>query len=187
MPDSRHKYLYERLGDHDFQQLVGALLTERFTDFVPLPLRQSDGGRDGVRPSPEQRLVYQVKWSATGSEKDPVSWLDATVKAEADNLRRLAAEGTRRYVLATNVSSTGRPGAGTLDRLDAKFETYSQQYGLEMSPLWRESLNAMVDSAPVEIKWAYAEMLAGWDLVRYLVDERASAGRDSSTRDLVRR
>ena len=59
MPDSRHKYLYERLGDHDFQQLVGALLTLRFPDFVPLPLRQSDGGRDGVDPS--KRLVYQVK------------------------------------------------------------------------------------------------------------------------------
>ena len=30
VPDSRHKYLYERLGDHDFQQLVGALLTLQF-------------------------------------------------------------------------------------------------------------------------------------------------------------
>lgn len=49
MSESRHKYLYERLGDHDFQQLVGALLSLRFPDFVPLPLRQADGGRDGVR------------------------------------------------------------------------------------------------------------------------------------------
>ena len=25
MPESRHRYLYERLGDHDFQQLVNGL------------------------------------------------------------------------------------------------------------------------------------------------------------------
>ena len=49
LPESRYKFLYERLGDHDFQLLVNALLTERFSDFTPLPLRQSDGGRDGVR------------------------------------------------------------------------------------------------------------------------------------------
>lgn len=49
MPDSRQKYLYERLGGNDFQLLVNALLTERFSDYVPLPLGQSDGGRDGVR------------------------------------------------------------------------------------------------------------------------------------------
>ncbi len=49
MPESRHKYLFERLGDHDFQQLVVALLAGQFPDFTPLPLRQSDGGRDGLR------------------------------------------------------------------------------------------------------------------------------------------
>jgi hypothetical protein len=43
LPESRYKYLFERLGDHNFQLLVNALLTERFTDFVPLPLRQADG------------------------------------------------------------------------------------------------------------------------------------------------
>jgi hypothetical protein len=30
LPESRHKFLYERLGDHDFQLLVNALLTARF-------------------------------------------------------------------------------------------------------------------------------------------------------------
>ena len=36
MPDSRHKYLYERLGDHDFQQFAGTLLVFRFPEFRPL-------------------------------------------------------------------------------------------------------------------------------------------------------
>ena len=185
MPESRHKYLYERLGDHDFQQLVGALLVEQYGDFVPMALRQADGGRDGVRRSTSS--IYQVKWSVGGSEKDPVNWLDATVRAEATNLTRLASEGTKRYVLVTNVPSTAARNGGTFDRVNANFEAYSKQYGLEVTALWREALDAMVDSAPTEIKWAYAEMLAGWDLVRYLVAEQLGAAGDSSTRNLVRR
>jgi hypothetical protein len=187
LPDSRHKYLYERLGDHDFQQLVGALLSERFPDFVPLPLRQADGGRDGVQLAPENRLVYQVKWSAKGSEKKPVEWLDATIANEAHKIKRLVSEGTKKYAIVTNVPSTGTPGTGTFDRLNAKLERYSQEYGIEMIALWREAVNAMVDSAPTETKWAYAEMLAGWDLVRYLISEQTEAQRDSSLRELLRR
>lgn len=185
MPDSRHKYLYERLGDHDFQQLVGTLLTLRFTDFVPLPLRQADGGRDGVAPA--RRLVYQVKWSVTGRQKDPVAWLDAEIRKESEKIKRCAKEGTRKYVLVTNVPSTGRAKTGTFDRLNAKLDDYSDKFGLEMSCIWREALSAMVDSAPTETKWAYADMLAGWDLIRYLVNERAVAARDSGLRELVRK
>ena len=185
MPDSRHKYLYERLGDHDFQQLVGALLTLRFADFVPLPLRQADGGRDGVDPS--RRLIYQVKWSVTGQEKNPVSWLDAEIKRESEKIKRFAAEGMRRYVLVTNVPSTGGRDTGTFDKLNAKLDEYSKEFGLEMSCIWREALNPMVDSAPPETKWAYAEMLAGWDLIRYLISEQADATKDSGLRELIRK
>ncbi|MHA7294985.1 NACHT domain-containing protein [Arthrobacter sp. HLT1-21] len=185
MPDSRHKYLYERLGDHDFQQLVGALLTIRFPDFVPMPLRQADGGRDGVDPT--RRLVYQVKWSVTGQEKNPVSWLDAEIARESDKIKRFAAEGTRRYVLVTNVPSTGTRETGTFDKLNAKLDEYSKEFGLQMSCIWREALNPMVDSAPTETKWAYADMLAGWDLVRYLISEQADAAKDSGLRDLIRK
>ena len=185
MPDSRHKYLYERLGDHDFQQLVGALLTLQFPEFRPLPLRQADGGRDGVDPA--RRLVYQVKWSVTGNEKDPVAWLDAEIRSESDKIKRCTEEGTRKYILVTNVPSTGRTKAGTFDRLNAKLDEYSNGFRLEMSCIWREALNALVDSAPSETKWAYAEMLAGWDLIRYLVNEQASVARDSGLRELLRK
>lgn len=183
MPESRNKYLYERLGDHDFQQLVGALLTLRFTDYVPLPLRQSDGGRDGV--DPVRRIVYQVKWSVTGREKDPVSWLDAEVTGEAEKIKRLATEGTRQYILVTNVPSTGKPRTGTFDKLNAKLDAHSKELGLEMSCLWREAIDPMVDSAPSETKWAYAEMLAGWDLIRYLISEQSAAAKDSGLRELL--
>ncbi|WP_272952299.1 hypothetical protein [Mycolicibacterium smegmatis] len=41
MAESRHRYLYERLGDHDFQQLVNALLAAQFPNFTPMALRQA--------------------------------------------------------------------------------------------------------------------------------------------------
>jgi hypothetical protein len=72
VPDSHHRYLFERLGDHDFQQLVAALLLTQFPDFVPMALRQADGGRDGLRGNePGKVIVYQTKWSAHGTEKSP--------------------------------------------------------------------------------------------------------------------
>jgi hypothetical protein len=188
VPESRHKYLFERLGDHDFQQLVSALLVDQFPDFVPLPLRQADGGRDGLRGTqPGKVIVYQVKWSAEGKERDPVAWLDAAVRGESDNLRRLAAEGVRRYILVTNVASTGKPGTGTFDRLNAKLDEHAKTFGYDqMSCVWREALNPMVDNAPDTTKWAYADMLAGWDLVRYLIAEQAGAARDRGLRHLIR-
>lgn len=189
MPESRHKYLFERLGDHDFQQLVGALLARQFPDFTPMALRQSDGGRDGVlQVAPGDLLVYQVKWSVRGQEKDPVVWLDAAVRQEQENLKRLAAEGVRRYVLVTNVASTGRAKTGTFDRFNEKLDEHAKRLGLEqMSCVWREALNAWVDNAPVETKWAYADMLAGWDLIRYLVAEQVGSHRDQGLRALVRK
>jgi hypothetical protein len=185
LPDSRHKYLYERLGDHDFQQLVNALLTHRFSEFRPLPLRQADGGRDGVSTVSGKSLIYQVKWSTKGTEKDPVSWLNATISQEMESIRELAAAGAKRYIIVTNVPSTGRPGSGTFDRLNEKLQEYSRDLGIDMSALWREALNGMVDTTPDEVKWAYADMLAGWDLVRYLLSGASTSHQGTRLRDLL--
>lgn len=187
MPDSRQKYLYERLGGNDFQLLVNALLTERFSDYVPLPLGQSDGGRDGVRRDGKALLIYQVKWSGTGREKSPVSCLDAAVRKEDVNIRRQVASGATKYLLVTNVPSTGGPGKGTFDGLDRALAVHEKTYGIKIDGIWREAVDAMVDGAPDATKWSYADMLAGWDLVRYLVDEHARAGRDRGLRDLLRK
>jgi hypothetical protein len=185
MPESRHKYLYERLGDHDFQQLTGTLLSLRFPGFRPLSLRQADGGRDGV--DLVRRMVFQSKWSVKGRERDPVAWLDAEIRGESDKIRRCADEGALQYVLVTNVASTSKPKTGTFDKLNAKLDAYSAEFGLTMSCLWREALDPMVDSAPSEVKWSYAEMLVGWDLIRYLISEQASVAKDSGLRDLLRK
>lgn len=189
MPESRHRYLYERLGDHDFQQLVNALLANQFPDYIPMALRQADGGRDGLRKVDVSKvLIYQVKWSVSGKEKDPVSWLDQVIKNEEASLKRLASQGVRHYTLVTNVGSTAKQDSGTFDRLDKKLQAYAQEFGYEqMACIWREALNPWVDNAPTETKWAYAEMLAGWDLVRYLVAEHVGAGADKAHRDLIRK
>lgn len=114
-----------------------------------------------------------------------MSWLDSEVKGEAEKIKRLAAQGVRKYVLVTNVESTGKPKTGTFDRLDEKLQEYSLEFGLEMSCLWREAINSIVDSAPTETKWAYAEMLAGWDLIRYLIGQQGVAARHSELHDIV--
>ncbi|MBP8918089.1 MAG: hypothetical protein KBG85_00125 [Micropruina sp.] len=189
MPESRHRYLYERLGDHDFQQLVSALLANQFPDYIPMALRQADGGRDGLRKVDASKvLIYQVKWSVSGKEKDPVTWLDQVVRNEEASLKRLAAQGVRHYTLVTNVGSTAKEDSGTFDRLDKKLQAYAKDFGYEqMTCIWREALNPWVDNAPTETKWAYADMLAGWDLVRYLVAEQVGANTDKANRDLIRK
>jgi hypothetical protein len=189
LPESRHRYLYERLGDHDFQQLVSALLADQFPDYLPMALRQTDGGIDGLRNiDPKTLLIYQVKWSASGSDKNPVSWLDAVVKKELDNLRRLAKEGVRNYVLVTNVASTAKPKTGTFVQLDKKLREHAKNVGFDqMTCIWREALNPWVDNAPDSTKWAYADMLAGWDLIRYLVAEQVGATKNQAGRKLIRK
>lgn len=187
LPESRQRYLYERLGDHEFQSLVNALLTERFPDYLPMPLRQADGGRDGISRSGRSLMIFQTKWSVNGREKDPVKWLARTVKDEEVNIRARVADGATQYVLATNVPSTSKPRSGTFDRLQAELDALGKEYGVEMRCLWREAIDGMVDSAPDTITWAYADMLAGWDLIRYLIDEQGKSRRDSGLRELVRK
>jgi hypothetical protein len=91
-----------------------------------------------------------------------------------------------RTTLVTNVESTAKPKTGTFDRLHEKLEKYSEDFRIEMRCCWRETVNSWVDSAPTETKRAYADMLAGWDLIRYLIDAAENSKRDSGLRDLVR-
>lgn len=86
------------------------------------------------------------------------------------------------------MGSTTKPESGTFDQLNKKLDAYAKDFGYEqITCIWREALNPWGDNAPNETKWAYADMLAGWDLVRYLVAQHVGAGKDKAHRDLIRK
>ncbi|MGW9277349.1 MULTISPECIES: NACHT domain-containing protein [unclassified Embleya] len=166
--------------------MVGALLARDKPDMRCYPVGHSDGGRDAVDTTGDQKVVYQVKWSAN-AVKNPVTWLKATIKEEEANIRRLAAEGARDYYLITSVTGTAVPGKGSMDILDTVLADLGADFGVTMRVWWRADVDARVDTAPVELKWAYADMLAGHDLIRYLIESDRIAAHEDALRGLLLR
>lgn len=188
-------YLYERLGNQRFQQLCHAVLTHLFPNVICFPVGQADGGRDArrrVQPAPDGgrggvgQMIYQVKWTAQGV-RQPVSWLDATIKKEATSITRLVEEGATTYVLLTNVAGTGTRTSGTMDRLDERLAEHGRQFGITMDCWWRADLDARVATAPRELTWSFAEMLAGHEAIRYLIEADHSETQRTHLRDLVQK
>jgi hypothetical protein len=180
------RYLYERLGEKRFQQMCGALLAHLFPDVTCYPVGQKDGGRDAVRPERGRRYVYQVKWANTRL-RDPVAWLDKAIRDEAANIRRLVSEGAEAYILLTCVAGTAARGRGTMDCLEERLKVHSNEFGIPVSCWWQADLDARVDAAPKELKWEYSEMLAGHDLVRYLIESGALEKRDRELGVMLRK
>src|SRR3546814_8774631 len=96
--------------------------------------------------SDDESLIYQIKWSVSGSEKKSVSWLTNAIKTEDKNIKALVAEGAKQYVLVTNVASTGGK-RGSFDALDRELQALSKTYGVEMQCMWRETVDSLVDNA----------------------------------------
>jgi tetratricopeptide (TPR) repeat protein len=169
------KYLYERLGAERFQQLCNALLVQECPGVQCFPVGQKDGGRDAVRHIGARSVVYQVKWTKN-SQRDPVAWLDKSIRDEADNIRRLVSEGAEAYYLLTNVPGTASPGSGTMDRLDQRLRQHADSFGVAMRCWWQADIDARVDAAPPELKRAYPEMLVGSDSMRIVRDSGGPEG-----------
>ncbi|MFC7502149.1 NACHT domain-containing protein [Nocardioides sp. CPCC 206347] len=188
MSEDEFRYLYERLDSSQFQQLVSALLAHKYPDFRAFPIGQADGGRDGIIEDVDKVIVFQDKWSKRGREKDPVKWLSAAIEGEEANIRALAAKGAQRYVLVTNLEGTSMRDKGQMDKLDVALRKYEADFEMpRMECVWRPTLNAWVSGAPSEVTWAFADMLAGWDLIRYLVSEFVGANSDTRTRRVIRK
>ncbi|MFE5923061.1 hypothetical protein [Streptomyces sp. NPDC056468] len=177
-------YLYERLTEKHFQRLCAALLAHVHPDARCYPVGYSDGGRDMTRTDGTEAVVYQVKWTSKAAQ-NPVSWLSAAVKEKADNIRRLVKGGATRYVLITSVAGTGVPGRGSMDRLDAELSGFQRDFNIPMQVWWRSDVDARVVAAPTELKWAYSDMLAGHDLVRYFIHGAQVAAQDRGLRALL--
>jgi hypothetical protein len=181
---SSWNYLYERLGEKRFQQLCSALLKRQFPDVTCYPVGQRDGGRDIARRSSDGFIIYQVKWT-NDRLQSPVSWLNKAITGEADNIKRLVTEGAGEYLLMTSVSGTSVPGRGTMDALERKLAEHSRVFGIPMRCEWQADIDARVDSAPKELKFAYGEMLVGFDLVRYLIEADRLEAREEALRSLL--
>ncbi|MGW3514585.1 NACHT domain-containing protein [Streptomyces hydrogenans] len=178
------RYLYERLGEKTFQRLCNALLAHVFPNVRCYPVGHSDGGRDATRDADGKLVVYQVKWTSKPLQ-NPAAWLSAAIEGEADNIRRLVAEGAETYYLLTSVSGTAVPQRGSMDTLDAKLADYSATFGVPIHVWWRADIDARLDAAPSELKWAYSDMLAGQDLIRYLIEGAGAAAHDHELRTLA--
>ena len=188
-PGHSWRYLYERLTEKRFQQLCGALLRHDDPTVRLYPVGMGDGGRDVTARGTDGTsggLIYQVKWTKDRIQ-NPVAWLKKAVEGEAENIERLVAQGATRYVLMTCVAGTSTPDKGTMDRLDKEFAAFSQRFGVEMQPLWQADIDGMVDGAPDAIKWSYEEMLAGHDLIRFLIHGSAVEGRAAEMRTTLLR
>ena len=179
-----YRYLYERLGEKQFQELCGALLAHSFPDVTCYPVGQSDGGRDIVRKRDGRAFVYQVKWT-NKQLQNPVTWLDNAITGEADSIRRLVQAGAEEYHLMTSVAGTAMRDRGTMDKLDRLLEVHSKNFEISMHCWWRADIDARVDAAPSELKWTYQEMLAGVDAVRYLIEADNLAAKDQELRTLL--
>lgn len=178
------RYLYGRLGEKTFQQLCCALLAHAFSDTRAYPVGHSDGGRDATRRDEDGLIIYQVKWTSKPLQS-PVAWLNAAITGEAANIRRLVKEGAKAYYLLTSVSGTAVPKRGSMDVMDAALAKHEAEFGIPIQVWWRGDIDARVDAAPSELKWAYSDMLAGPDLVRYLIDGADQAAHDHALRTLA--
>lgn len=180
------RYLYERLGEKRFQQLCSALLADQYPGITVFPVGQADGGRDAVHGSGPDRIVYQVKWTSK-RQQNPHPWLKNAVEGEKENIERLVREGAVEYILITCVAGTSAHGRGSMDRLDKELAEYSKQYGIRFSCWWQADLDARVDSAPPDLKWAYSEMLAGHDAIHALIHGGAQGEHEQGLHDLLTR
>jgi hypothetical protein len=165
-------YRYEDLDDKSFQRLCAALLVHLDQTVQVPPLGQSDGGFDAYRRAPGEvlKLVgHQVKWTGKpGNIKNPVTWIMSQLNSEEENLRRMAGSGTKSYLMITNVPSTSKPGVGRMDSIDTQITRLGRKVGLDIYVWWRADLDARLDAAPADLKFAYPNMLVGADAMRAL-------------------
>jgi hypothetical protein len=186
-PGNSWKYLYQRLSEKQFQQLCSALLRHDSPDVRCFPVGMSDGGKDIEVPSGDgTTVIYQVKWTSK-VEQDPVAWFKDAVQGERENIERLVREEkATKYVLMTSVAGTSIPKRGSMPRLQVELAASSKRLGIPMVCLWQADIDAMVDAAPDSIKWNYQEMLAGSELVRFLIHGSQVEGRAAELRETLR-
>lgn len=175
--------MYSRLSEGAFQQLCSALLRLKFDPVQCFPVGMADGGIDAISNG---SIIYQVKWSSK-LQQNPHTWLTATIKGEQSKIENLVREKKiSRYILMTSVAgTTTATNTGSMQKLQTFLDEFSQQVGIPVECWWQADIDAEVDAAPDSIKWAYQEMLAGSEAIRYLIYGANEEGAAHEMRETV--
>ncbi|MDF1704930.1 MAG: AAA family ATPase [Aeromicrobium sp.] len=176
------RYLYERLGDKRFQSLCAALVVSQMDDVEVFPVGQADGGRDIT--AGKRGVVLQVKFSKDRVKK-PVTWLNDSITAEADNIRALVANGCKHYILVTNVEGSSTPDTGDRDRLQKELDNHGKKFGVPMAAMWCSDVDAWVDLAGPGLKLSYVDMLAGSDALVAILQSTDLQENEKRERDFL--
>ncbi len=182
-PGNSFRYLYWRLSEKEFQQLCSALLRLKFDKVQCFPVGMADDGIDAIVNG---STIYQVKWSSK-LEQNPHTWLVNAIKGERTKIERLVREKhISRYILMTSVAgTTGQEDSGSVQKLDAELAKLSKELKVPIECWWQADMDAEVDNAPDSTKWAYQEMLAGSEAIRYLIYGAQAAGEAARMRDIL--
>jgi hypothetical protein len=182
-PGNSFKYLYWRLSKEEFQQLCGAILKAKYDPLQCFPVGMADGGIDAIAKG---SIVFQVKWTSK-FEQNPHAWLKDTIDGERENIKRMIRErGVTRYVLMTSVAgTTTAERTGSINKLDLDLAAFTTEFGIPVECMWQVDIDAEVDLAAPELKWQYADMLAGVDAIRYLMVADRAVGRAAEMRETL--
>ncbi|WP_255795354.1 WD40 repeat domain-containing protein [Mycobacteroides abscessus] len=187
LPTPVGSYCYENLSDEEFQKLCQVVIAGKFDRVTCYPVGQRDGGRDITRKIADGQVVYQVKWTKNPA-KNPVTWLANAVASESANIRAWVNAGATRYVLMTSVGGSAAAatgpngyGAGTIDKLAARLDTYAEEFGLDsMECWWRDDIDALVSRLPGSVLWRFQKMLTGPEALRFLLAADREEAREAA-------
>ena len=177
-------YQYEQLNPESFQQLSQGLLLKAFPALQCFPVGQSDGGRDAIfrlfEPAADKAdktgfILFQVKFARHElSPSQARTWLLRTLRDELPKVREQIVEGAERFVLITNVSGSGTPDSGSMDKLQALLD---EQIPIPAQAWWRDDIDRRLDDA-WDLKFAYPALFSGTDLLRLVIEASPSEGRE---------
>jgi hypothetical protein len=178
-------YLFEQLGEDDFQRLCQSLLVQIFPNVQCLPLNQPDGGRDAFvithrEGANKEFIVFQVKFSRNPSDIDERDAINKLITSETNKVNNLIKQGAKAYYFLTNVKGTSHFESGSIDKTNKLF---SEHLKLESYCWWRDDIERRLDSAS-DIKWSFPNLLRATDLLQRLLNTGPDV-EDKTTKDII--
>jgi len=176
---------YEVLGDERFQQLIQALLVERFPKLTCLPVAQPDGGRDAFAYTDfmeNKFIVFQVKFSREPNKiADTFSYFKQIIDKETPKVEKLIERGATEYYFVTNLKGSSHLDVGSVDKINEYLRT---KYKIPSVVWWRDDIDRRLDSN-FDIRWNYPELLKATDLLKVIIENKYSEEGERRTNTLI--